>query len=140
MKRKFKTYFFWFFFWLLLVGGAYLACASFFILRNEFYQVAAIFASANLATLFLFAFDKFQAGQKSERVPEIVLFLTVLLGGGIGAIVGMNLFHHKTKKLSFQLVVVSIILLQLISLYFLWSKIACCSLSPVFNKIKNLIN
>ncbi len=41
--------------------------------------------------------DKRRAKKKQWRIPEKLLFLFVILGGGIGGIAGMYLFRHKTK-------------------------------------------
>ena len=38
----------------------------------------------------------------ARRIPEKVLFLFVLLLGGVGGTVGMHLFHHKTKHTYFR--------------------------------------
>lgn len=53
------------------------------------------------------------AGVRGWRIPEMVLWLCSLIGGSIGAWIAMILFHHKTKKLSFQLVMVLILLVQI---------------------------
>ena len=52
----------------------------------------------NIAALILFGVDKSRAVHHRWRIPEATLFLSALIGGGIGACVGMYLFHHKTRK------------------------------------------
>ncbi|MDV6378087.1 DUF1294 domain-containing protein [Sporosarcina sp. GW1-11] len=47
-------------------------------------------------------FDKKQAQKKKQRIPERNLWLLALLGGGIGAYFGMQVFHHKTRKTNFR--------------------------------------
>jgi len=47
--------------------------------------------------------DKRKAQKGSWRIPEKTLFTITLLGGGIGTILGMYAFRHKTKKLSFSI-------------------------------------
>lgn len=66
----------------------------------------------NLLAFSLFWFDKWMAQIHSWRIPEMVLWVVSLLGGSIGAWVAMIVFHHKTKKLSFQLVMALILLVQ----------------------------
>ncbi len=56
--------------------------------------------------------DKRAAQLGNRRVPEIVLLLIALLGGSFAMLIAMRIFHHKTRKSSFQLVLVLIILLQ----------------------------
>ncbi|PIC81650.1 hypothetical protein CSV75_01265 [Sporosarcina sp. P18a] len=48
-------------------------------------------------------YDKRQAKKKKQRVPERNLWLLALLGGGVGAYVGMQFFHHKTRKTHFRI-------------------------------------
>ncbi len=59
--------------------------------------------SINLLSLFYYGLDKFFAQKKLFRIPEKLLLFLSFVGGTIGALLGMFLFHHKTKKASFQL-------------------------------------
>ena len=55
-------------------------------------------AVINLVAFVLMAADKSRAKrQGARRIPEKTLFLSALLGGSVGAILGMQLFRHKTK-------------------------------------------
>ncbi|MEI3062493.1 MAG: DUF1294 domain-containing protein [Oscillospiraceae bacterium] len=45
----------------------------------------------------LMGIDKAKARRGSRRIPEKTLFLFTLLGGGIGGMLGMHVFHHKTR-------------------------------------------
>lgn len=49
----------------------------------------------------LMGIDKRRAIRKGWRIPERTLFLAAFLGGGIGSLLGMYLFRHKTKHTSF---------------------------------------
>jgi len=55
----------------------------------------------NLITFLVMWLDKRKAKKGKWRIPENTLLLFVLLGGGIGGIVGMYVFHHKTQKAKF---------------------------------------
>ncbi|MHC4553621.1 MAG: DUF1294 domain-containing protein [Planctomycetota bacterium] len=66
----------------------------------------------NLVTLIAYGFDKRRAIKSAGRVPEIILHLLALTGGSPAAAVAQILFRHKTKKLSFQIVFIAIIILQ----------------------------
>lgn len=66
----------------------------------------------NVITFFVFGYDKWIAGGRIRRIPEKILWLTCLLGGSAGGLLGMYVFRHKTRKLSFQLVLAGIFLLQ----------------------------
>jgi uncharacterized membrane protein YsdA (DUF1294 family) len=56
----------------------------------------------NLAALILMGFDKLQAQNGGWRVPEVVLFAVTACFGGLGGMVGMQLFRHKTRHWYFQ--------------------------------------
>lgn len=71
-----------------------------------------ILIALNISTFLLFGFDKAVAGMGATRVPEKILWLALFLGGSLGALSAMNLFRHKTSKLSFQLVMALLVLLQ----------------------------
>ncbi len=75
----------------------------------------------NLVTFLFFGFDKMRAtsGGSLRRVPEKTLWILSLVGGSLGALLAMNLFRHKTKKLSFQAVLALILALQVILVFYL---------------------
>ncbi len=52
----------------------------------------------NFISFLLFGYDKFQAKRGGWRIPERVLLGLSLFGGGIGALAGMQVFRHKTRK------------------------------------------
>ena len=55
----------------------------------------------NIITFFAMYIDKRKAKKGKRRIPEKTLFILVGLGGGIGGILAMYLFRHKTKKTRF---------------------------------------
>lgn len=57
----------------------------------------------NLTGFLCFFSDKRRARRHRRRIPEKTLFLTAVLGGGAGCLLGMYLFRHKTRHLSFVL-------------------------------------
>ncbi|MBC9250795.1 cold-shock protein [Pseudomonas alcaligenes] len=68
-----------------------------------------VWALAGYPALSLISFvqywhDKSSAQQGRWRTPENTLHITELLGGWPGALVAQQVFRHKTRKLSFQLV------------------------------------
>lgn len=66
----------------------------------------------NLLGLFLMGLDKYKARRHLWRIPEKTLFLASLLGGSIGTLAGMYLFHHKTKHWYFVVGMPLILILQ----------------------------
>ena len=57
-----------------------------------------IFIPLSFVTFLILGYDKFQAKNNGWRVIEKVLLLMGVLGGAIGGLVGMQVFHHKTRK------------------------------------------
>ena len=57
---------------------------------------------ANLAAFVLMGLDKHRARKELWRVSERTLFLPVVFGGGLGGVLGMKVFHHKTKHWYFK--------------------------------------
>jgi uncharacterized membrane protein YsdA (DUF1294 family) len=74
----------------------------------------------NVATILLYGYDKRQAIAGGGRVPEVVLHLVALIGGSPGALVAQVLFRHKTRKFTFRLVFVGIILVQGAVIFSYW--------------------
>ncbi len=70
-------------------------------------------ALINVFTLVLFGLDKSRSLSGAWRVPERVLLICTFFGGSVGALVGIKLFRHKTRKVDFLLPLVLIIVLQL---------------------------
>lgn len=71
-----------------------------------------VFICLNLFTLLLCAYDKYAARISSQRVPEKDFIILCLLGGVPGMLIGMTVFHHKTKKPKFYLGVPIIFIAQ----------------------------
>ena len=70
-------------------------------------------AAINLVTLAIYGVDKHRARCDAWRVPERTLFLLPLLGGSVGALLGMYGFRHKTKHWYFRLGLPLILLAQI---------------------------
>ena len=68
----------------------------------------------NLLSFLSKAIDKWKAKRGAWRIPEQTLISLVLLGGGIGGIIGMYLFKHKTKKPRFYIGFPVILILEII--------------------------
>ena len=58
----------------------------------------------NLLTIIIYGIDKLLAKKHLFRISENCLFLLSLIGGSLGALIGMQLFRHKTKKIKFYLI------------------------------------
>ena len=73
----------------------------------------------NIVTLILFAVDKIAAIEHRSRIRIVTLLGLAFIGGSVGALVAMYVFHHKTKQDYFSVGVPLIILMQVVVLFFL---------------------
>ena len=69
------------------------------LLRTIDLFAAVWFAALNAVTFIAFGFDKWRASGSQRRVSEFSLALL----GALGGLLGMNVFRHKTAKLTFKL-------------------------------------
>ena len=79
-------------------------------------------AVINLLTFIVYGVDKRRARRGKWRVPEKTLFLLPLLGGSIGALLGMRVFHHKTKHWYFVWGIPAILLAQIALAVWIYTK------------------
>ena len=79
-------------------------------------------AVINLVTFAVYGIDKAKAKRGAWRVPEKTLFLLPLLGGSLGALLGMKVFHHKTKHWYFVWGIPLILLAQITLAVWLYVK------------------
>ncbi len=73
----------------------------------------------NILGFLLMGLDKQKARRKKWRIPEKTLFLTAILGGSIGSILGMRIFRHKTRHTSFAVGMPCILIIQILLLVYL---------------------
>ena len=67
----------------------------------------------NALAFSLMLADKHRARKKQWRIPEAVLMTTALLGGSLGALLGMYTVRHKTRHPKFTVGIPLILALQL---------------------------
>ena len=79
-------------------------------------------AAINLLTFIVYGADKRRARKGKWRVPEKTLFLLPLMGGSIGALLGMRVFHHKTKHWYFVWGIPAILLAQIALAVWIYTK------------------
>lgn len=56
----------------------------------------------NLIGLYVMNADKKRAQRNEWRIKEQTLWTIAIIGGALGATIGMNLYRHKTKHASFR--------------------------------------
>ena len=80
-------------------------------------------AVINVVTFFMYGIDKWKAKNSKWRIRETALLGLAVLGGSIGAWLGMKVWRHKTQHKKFKYGVPAIIIVQLaLIVYFIISK------------------
>jgi len=72
----------------------------------------------NLIGILIMYIDKRKAKYGRWRIPEKTLLIIALLGGSIGTMVGMHWFRHKTKKLKFTLGFPTILISEIVIIFY----------------------
>ena len=73
-------------------------------------------ALVNVLAFLLFGIDKYKAQHDRWRIREATLIGIAVIGGSVGAWLGMLLWHHKTQHLKFRFGLPLILLLHLSAL------------------------
>jgi uncharacterized membrane protein YsdA (DUF1294 family) len=73
----------------------------------------------NIITLALYAIDKLNAKTDSWRISERMLIMFAVAGGSIGALLGMYICRHKTRKPKFKFGIPVILVLQIVLVIYL---------------------
>ena len=71
----------------------------------------------NIISLAAFGMDKLAAIKHRRRIREVILLGLAVLGGSVGALIGMYIFNHKVHKASFRVGIPLIIIIQIIILF-----------------------
>ena len=66
----------------------------------------------NVVTFLVYGLDKWKAKRDAWRISESTLLLLAVAGGSVGALLGMQIFRHKTKHVKFTVGVPAILLVQ----------------------------
>ena len=73
----------------------------------------------NFLTMLVYGIDKFKAKKGKWRIPESTLLLLAVLGGSIGAWLGMRVWRHKTQHKKFKYGIPVIFILQVSLCFYL---------------------
>lgn len=73
-------------------------------------------AAVNAVTFFMYGIDKWKAKKARRRISEATLLGLAVIGGSIGAWLGIRVWHHKTLHKKFKYGVPLILLLQITAL------------------------
>ena len=76
----------------------------------------------NAVAFIMYGIDKYKAKKAKWRIPEATLLLLAVLGGSIGAWMGMKVWHHKTMHKKFKYGIPAILLIQIALMTYLHMK------------------
>ena len=76
----------------------------------------------NILTFAAYGIDKWKARQGSWRISEATLLMLAVIGGTIGALLGMQVWRHKTMHLKFKYGLPLILLAQIALMYLISEK------------------
>lgn len=68
----------------------------------------------NVVAFIVYGIDKYRARNGKWRIPEATLLMLAVVGGSVGAWLGMKAWHHKTRHGKFRYGVPAILLLQIV--------------------------
>jgi cytochrome c oxidase, subunit IV len=67
----------------------------------------------NAVTFIIYGIDKYKAKNAKWRIPEATLLLMTVIGGSVGAWLGMKVWHHKTMHKKFKYGIPAILMIQI---------------------------
>ena len=74
---------------------------------------------SNIVTFLVYGIDKWKAKQGSWRISEATLLILAVIGGSIGALLGMKVWRHKTQHKKFKYGLPLILIIQIILIGYL---------------------
>ncbi|MCR4612516.1 MAG: DUF1294 domain-containing protein [Bacteroidaceae bacterium] len=88
---------------------------------NYTHIILVYLVAINVATFFTYGLDKWKAKKDKWRIRETALLTLAVLGGSIGAWLGMKAWHHKTMHKKFKYGIPLILLVQIAAVVLLLS-------------------
>ena len=79
-------------------------------------------AVINVVTFFMYGIDKWKAKKSRWRISEAKLLMMAIIGGSIGAWLGMKVWHHKTLHKKFKYGVPLILITQLALILWIYNQ------------------
>lgn len=72
--------------------------------QGLFYTAMGCIAIMSILGFAVMGIDKHRAIKRKWRIPEKTLLIIACFGGGIGSLLGMLLFQHKTRHAKFVII------------------------------------
>ena len=74
----------------------------------------------NIITFMLMAIDKYKAVRGKWRISESALLTAAFAMGGVGSLLGAIVFHHKTRKWKFRILLPVALLFNISLIFLIW--------------------
>lgn len=74
----------------------------------------------NIVTLIMMAIDKYKSIHGKWRISEQVLLTSAFAMGGLGSAIGSVVFHHKTRKWKFRILLPIALLFNISVVFLIW--------------------
>ena len=74
----------------------------------------------NVITFLTYGIDKLKAKKGKWRIPETTLLLLAIIGGSIGAWLGIKVWHHKTLHKKFKYGIPLIVIAQIAIVFYIF--------------------
>ena len=87
------------------------------------YELIIYLATVNVVTFFMYGIDKLKAKRSKWRISEAALLWMAVIGGSIGAWLGIKIWHHKTMHKKFKYGVPAILIVQMAIIGYLLMKL-----------------
>lgn len=84
----------------------------------------------NALAFIIYGIDKLKAKKGWWRISEYTLFMVAVIGGSVGAWLGVRFFHHKTLHRKFQWGIPFILFLQAIAIVYILTKAGFHGIRP----------
>lgn len=93
------------------------------MLEKLLIAVAVYLFVINVVTFILYGADKRKAKLHQWRIPEATLIGFAWIGGALGALAGMKVWHHKTQKVKFRIFIPLAVVVWIFAICLMGSKV-----------------
>ena len=97
----------------MIIKGVVIRLADISGIESMTQTIIYILICINVMTFIIYGIDKWKAKKGSWRISEVTLLLLAVLGGSIGALLGMKVWHHKTMHKKFKYGIPLILFVQI---------------------------
>ena len=109
----------------MLYGALFLAVICALVVRGMLpLGILILYLAASAAAVIAYGVDKSAAQTGRWRTAERTLHVLGLIGGWPGALIAQSVFHHKSRKPSFQAALLATIALNCGALLWYWLVVA----------------